>query len=67
MSQAEVSSMANFNDNDDDNEIFFIAKWYTVHHQEIDKGNNTYHMCEKYKPGKWGLEAMAYVPQYQVD
>ena len=31
-------------DNDNDNEIFFIAKRYTVHHQHIDKGNNTSHV-----------------------
>ena len=50
------------NDNDNDNEIFFIAKRYTVHHQHIDKGNNTYHMCEKYKPGKGGLKPLLMCP-----
>ena len=45
-----------------DNEIFFIAKRYTVHHQHIDKGNNTYHMCEKYKPGKGGLKPWLMCP-----
>ena len=52
----------NDNDNDNDNEIFFIAKRYTVHHQHIDKGNNTYHMCEKYKPGKGGLKPWLMCP-----
>ena len=55
MSMKMLTNMAD-NDNDNDNEIFFIAKRYTVHHQHIDKGNNTYHMCEKYKPGKGGLK-----------
>ena len=32
--------------------IFYIAKRYTVHNQLIDKGNNTQHECEKYKPGQ---------------
>ena len=57
------------NDNDNDNEIIFIAKWHTDHVQRTwvknRSGRNNIH--EIYKTWQRGLEAMvAYVPQNQL-
>ena len=56
-------------DNDNDNEIIFIAKWHTDHVQRTwvknRSGRNNIH--EIYKTWQRGLEAIvAYVPQYQL-
>ena len=55
-------------ENDNDNEIMFIAKWHTVHVQRTwvkNSGRSNIH--EIYKAWQRGLEAIvAYVPQYQL-
>ena len=60
------------NDNDNDNEIIFIAKWHTDHVQRTwvknrSGRNNIHDIHEIYKTWQRGLEAIvAYVPQYQL-